>query len=214
MSRRCGRNCSGLSCTASSFVDLRRTGHSRQATDGLPSGFTDFPCTPSLNARLKCRVWDLFRRPRVKTSAALRSIELLIVISIILVILAIAVPKMNTQMQGAREMAVIRKSAASTKPRRSTTPSSGSTPRIVSARSSHQWADGVEGANIIPKVLADGKKNGYTYALAAAQRRIAVTAVPDSFGNSGRPDVLLRSDPGDPQQLEPGTRHTASPEIK
>ena len=35
-------------------------------------------------------------------------IELLIVISIILVILAIAVPKMNTQMQGAREMAVIR----------------------------------------------------------------------------------------------------------
>ena len=35
-------------------------------------------------------------------------IELLIVISIILVILAIAVPKMNKQMQGAREMAVIR----------------------------------------------------------------------------------------------------------
>ena len=46
------------------------------------------------------------RYPRRRRGFTL--IELLIVISIILVILAIAVPKMNTQMQGAREMAVIR----------------------------------------------------------------------------------------------------------
>ena len=53
-------------------------------------------------------------------------IELLIVISIILVILAIAVPKMNTQMQGAREMAVIREIGSIHQPRHSTTLSSGS----------------------------------------------------------------------------------------
>ena len=47
-------------------------------------------------------------RKRPLHSAGFTLIELLIVISIILVILAIAVPKMNTQMQGAREMAVIR----------------------------------------------------------------------------------------------------------
>jgi prepilin-type N-terminal cleavage/methylation domain-containing protein len=44
----------------------------------------------------------------IRRSRGFTLIELLIVISIILVILAIAVPKMNTQMQGTREMAVIR----------------------------------------------------------------------------------------------------------
>ena len=47
-------------------------------------------------------------------------------------------------------------------------------------------ADGAEAANIIPKVLADGKKNGFIYTVVATPTGYAVTAVPESFGNSGR----------------------------
>jgi len=113
-------------------------------------------------------------------------IELLIVISIILVILAIAVPKMNKQMQGAREMAVIREIGsihqAETQYYSQFGKYAGSLTQLGPPVSG---ADGPEGANIIPKVLADGKKNGFTYALTTTPTGYAVTAVPDSFGNTG-----------------------------
>jgi type IV pilus assembly protein PilA len=114
-------------------------------------------------------------------------IELLIVISIILVILAIAVPKMNTQMQTAREMAVIREIGsihlAETQYYAQFGKFAGSLAQLGPPVSG---ADSPEAANILPKVLADGKKNGYIYALTATASGYAVTAVPDSFGNSGR----------------------------
>jgi len=155
-----------------------------------------------------------FRRPRVKTRG-FTLIELLIVISIILVILAIAVPKMNTQMQGAREMAVIREIGSIHQAETQYYSQFGKYATNLSQLGPPiSGADGVEGANIIPKVLADGKKNGYTYALAATQGGYAVTAVPDSFGNSGRrtfysdQTLVIRNN----WSQEPAT--PASPEIK
>src|SRR5690348_1474460 len=114
-------------------------------------------------------------------------IELLIVISIILVILAIAVPKMNTQMQGAREMAVIREIGSIHQAETQYQSQFGKFATSLSQLGPPiSGADGPEAANIIPKVLSDGKKNGYTYSLSATPSGYAVTAVPDSFGNSGR----------------------------
>lgn len=142
-------------------------------------------------------------------------IELLIVISIILVILAIAVPKMNKQMQGAREMAVIREIGsihqAETQYYSQFGKYATALPQLGPPVSG---ADGPEAANIIPKVLADGKKNGFTYTLVATPSGYQITAVPDSFGNTGSrtfysdQTLVIRNNWGQ----EPAT--PASPEIK
>jgi len=142
-------------------------------------------------------------------------IELLIVISIILVILAIAVPKMNKQMQTAREMAVIREIGsihlAETQYASQFGKFAGSLSQLGPPISG---PDGPEGANILPKILTEGKKNGYTYTLTATPTGYAITAVPDSFGNSGSrtfysdQSLAIRNNFGQ----EPAT--AASPEIK
>jgi len=142
-------------------------------------------------------------------------IELLIVISIILVILAIAVPKMNKQMQGAREMAVIREIGSIHQAETQYYSQFGKyATNLTQLGPPVSGADGPEAANIIPKVLADGKKNGFTYALVATPSGYAITAVPDSFGNTGSrtfysdQTLVIRNNWGQ----EPAT--PASPEIK
>jgi type IV pilus assembly protein PilA len=142
-------------------------------------------------------------------------IELLIVISIILVILAIAVPKMNTQMQGAREMAVIREIGSINQAEVQYYSQFGkfatSLPQLGPPVSGK---DGPEAANILPKILAEGKKNGHIYLLAATASGYAVTAVPEAFGNSGRrtfysdQTLVIRNN----WSQEPAT--PASPEIR
>src|SRR6478752_989366 len=113
-------------------------------------------------------------------------IELLIVISIILVILAIAVPKMNTQMQGAREMAVIREIGSIHQAETQYYSQFGKyAGNLTQLGPTVSGADGPEAANIFPKVLSDGKKNVFTYTLTATPTGYAITAIPDSFGNTG-----------------------------
>jgi len=142
-------------------------------------------------------------------------IELLIVISIILVILAIAVPKMNKQMQGAREMAVIREIGSIHQAETQYYSQFGKyATNLIQLGPPVSGADGPEAANIIPKVLADGKKNGFTYTLTATPSGYAISAVPDSFGNTGSrtfysdQTLVIRNNWGQ----EPAT--PASPEIK
>src|SRR6266576_2433102 len=114
-------------------------------------------------------------------------IELLIVISIILVILAIAVPKMNTQMQGAREMAVIREIGTLHQAETQYSSQFGQFATALSQLGPPAGGpEGPEAANLIPKALCDGKKSGYTYALAGSPSGYSIIAVRDSFGNSGR----------------------------
>ena len=142
-------------------------------------------------------------------------IELLIVISIILVILAIAVPKMNKQMQGAREMAVIREIGSIHQAETQYYSQFGKYATNLSQLGPPvSGADSPEAANIIPKVLADGKKNGFTYTLTATPSGYAISAIPDSFGNTGSrtfysdQTLVIRNNYGQ----EPAT--PASPEIK
>lgn len=142
-------------------------------------------------------------------------IELLIVISIILVILAIAVPKMNKQMQGAREMAVIREIGSIHQAETQYYSQFGKyATALTQLGPPVSGADSPEAANLLPKVLADGKKNGFIYTLTGTQGGYAVTAVPESFGNSGSrtfysdQTLVIRNNWGQ----EPAT--PASPEIK
>jgi prepilin-type N-terminal cleavage/methylation domain-containing protein len=153
-------------------------------------------------------------RARVKTRG-FTLIELLIVISIILVILAIAVPKMNKQMQGAREMAVIREIGTIHQAETQYYSQFGKyATNLTQLGPPVSGSDGPEAANIIPKILADGKKNGFVYTLTATPSGYSVVAVPESFGNSGSrtffsdQTLVIRNNWGQ----EPAT--PTSPEIK
>jgi len=114
-------------------------------------------------------------------------IELLIVIAIILIIAAIAVPKMNQQLMAAHEMAAIQQiktvHAVETQyysqfGRYATTLAELGPPASGPA--------GPSGADLIPKELADGKKSGYIFAVLNTPTGYTVTAVPEVFGSSGR----------------------------
>src|ERR1051326_7894524 len=93
---------------------------------------------------------------------------------------------MNKQMQGAREMAVIREIGSIHQAETQYYSQFGKyAGTLTQLGPPVGGADSPEGANLLPKVLADGKKNGCVYALTATQSGYAVTAVPESFGNSG-----------------------------
>ena len=142
-------------------------------------------------------------------------IELLIVIAIILIIAAIAVPKMNNQMQAAHEMAAIRQI---------TTIHQGETQYYSQfgryATSLIELGPPASGAatpassDLIPKVLADGKNSGYLFTVTATPLGYSVTAVPEAFGSSGRrtffsdQTLVVRNN----WSQEPAT--VTSPEIK
>jgi type IV pilus assembly protein PilA len=142
-------------------------------------------------------------------------IELLIVIAIILIIAAIAVPKMNNQMQAAHEMAAIRQI---------TTIHQGETQYYSQfgryAASLIELGPPASGAatpassDLIPKVLADGKNSGYLFTVTATPLGYSITAVPEAFGSSGRrtffsdQTLVVRNN----WSQEPAT--VTSPEIK
>jgi type IV pilus assembly protein PilA len=114
-------------------------------------------------------------------------IELLIVISIILIIAAIAIPKMNNQLMAAHEMAAIRQVTtihqAETQYYSQFGKYAGS---LVELGPPASGAAGPASADLIPKVLADGKNSGYLFAVQASPTGYSVTAVPESFNSSGR----------------------------
>jgi type IV pilus assembly protein PilA len=142
-------------------------------------------------------------------------IELLIVIAIILIIAAIAVPKMNNQMQAAHEMAAIRQ--ITTIHQAETQYYSQFGRYATSLAELGPPASGAAtpaAADLIPKVLADGKNSGYLFTVTASPTGYSVTAVPEAFGNSGRrtffsdQTLVVRNN----WSQEPAT--VTSPEIK
>jgi prepilin-type N-terminal cleavage/methylation domain-containing protein len=133
------------------------------------------------------------RKPVLSRKQLLRSrkgfslIELLIVIAIILVIAAIAVPKMNNQLMAAREMAAIRQITTIHQAETQYYSQFGKyATALTELGPPASGAAGPTAADLIPKVLADGKKDGYIFAVAASPTGYSVTAVPENFGSSGR----------------------------
>lgn len=114
-------------------------------------------------------------------------IELLIVIAIILVIAAIAVPKLNSARMHAQEMAAVRQiqtiHMAQTQYQSQFGKFAESLQQLGPPASG---SAGPAAADIIPGDLAIGKKTGYTFSLSATKEGYAITAVPDTFGSTGR----------------------------
>lgn len=114
-------------------------------------------------------------------------IELLIVISIILIIAAIAVPKMNNQLMASHEMAAIRQITTIHQAETQYYSQFGKyAESLVELGPPASGAAGPAAADLIPKVLADGKNSGYVFAVQASPTGYSVTAVPEAFNSSGR----------------------------
>ena len=114
-------------------------------------------------------------------------IELLIVIAIILIIAAIAVPKMNQQVMAAHEMAAIRQITTVHQAETQYYSQFGRYAATLTELGPPASGNaGPTAADIIPRVLAEGKNNGFVFALAATPTGYTVTAIPEAFNSSGR----------------------------
>src|SRR5215467_8271176 len=93
--------------------------------------------------------------------------ELLIVIAIILVIAAIAVPQMNKQLMASHEMAAIRQVTTIHQAETQYYSQFGKyADSLIALGPPASGAAGPAAADLIPKVLADGKNSGYIFAVA------------------------------------------------
>jgi type IV pilus assembly protein PilA len=125
-----------------------------------------------------------WRRPGKSSGFSL--IELLIVISIILIIAAIAVPKMNKQLMLAREQAAIRQITTIHQAETQYYSQYGKyAATLTELGPPASGADGPTAANIIPKSLADGKNTGYLFTVTASPTGYVINANPETFGGSG-----------------------------
>lgn len=114
-------------------------------------------------------------------------IELLIVIAIILIIAAIAVPKMNNQMMSAREMAAIRQITTIHQAETQYYSQFGRyAASLTELGPPASGAAGPAAADLIPKALAEGKNSGYVFIVTASPTGYSVNANPEAFGSSGR----------------------------
>jgi prepilin-type N-terminal cleavage/methylation domain-containing protein len=153
------------------------------------------------------------RKNRLRRGFSL--IELLIVIAIILIIAAIAVPKMNKQIMAAHEMAAIRMITTIHQGETQYYSTYGKYAQNLSELGPPaSGADGPAAAGIIPKNLSDGKASGFIFTVVGSPTGYSVTAVPEAFGNSGGrtffsdQTLVIRNN----YTAEPAT--VASPEIR
>ena len=113
-------------------------------------------------------------------------IELLIVIAIILVIAMIAVPKANQLLMSGRETAAISEVQTIHKAQLQYYSQFGRYAKTLAELGPPlSGAAGPAGADLIPKVLADGKKSGFIFTVAGTSTGYSVNANPESFGSSG-----------------------------
>lgn len=113
-------------------------------------------------------------------------IELLIVIAIILIIAAIAVPKMNKQIMSAHEMAAISMIRSVHQGETQYYSQFGRyAQNLGELGPPASGAAGPAAADIIPKNLADGKASGFIFTVIGTPTGYSVTAVPEACGSSG-----------------------------
>jgi type IV pilus assembly protein PilA len=114
-------------------------------------------------------------------------IELLIVIAIILIIAAIAVPKLNNARMHSQEMAAIRQISTIHQAQTQYYSQFGKFAESLAQLGPAEGANaGPAAADLIPGDLALGDKTGYRFAVTPSPEGYTVTAVPVAFNSSGR----------------------------
>ena len=150
-------------------------------------------------------------------------IELLIVVAIILIIAAVAIPKMNTQLMQAREMAAIREIGTIHQGQTQYYSQFGHFAQsLAELGPPASGAAGPAAADLIPASLTKtGKKSGHIFTVSLTPSGYAITVTPEQFGSSGRrnfySDQTLviheswTSEPATPQSPALGDTQTAAP---
>ncbi len=114
-------------------------------------------------------------------------IELLIVIAIILIILAIAVPKLGSARMNANEMAVIRElQTINTMQVQYMSQFQRFAATLAELGPPTSGAPGPQAADLIPSALSSGDKDGYIFTMTATPSGYTVNANPKVFNTSGR----------------------------
>jgi type IV pilus assembly protein PilA len=113
-------------------------------------------------------------------------IELLIVMAIILVIAAIAVPQMGKQLMSAHESATITEIQSIHQAEIQYYSQFGQYASALSQLGPPaSGAAGPAAAEILPKNLADGHASGYVFTVTSTPTGYAINANPEQFGSSG-----------------------------
>lgn len=114
-------------------------------------------------------------------------IELLIVIAIILVIAAIAAPKLNNARMHSQEMAAIRQiNTIHTAQTQYMSQFQKFAENLAQLGPPASGAAGPAAADLIPGDLAAGEKTGYVFTLTGTKEGYTVTVVPKVFNSTGR----------------------------
>jgi prepilin-type N-terminal cleavage/methylation domain-containing protein len=114
-------------------------------------------------------------------------IELLIVVAIILILAAIAAPKLNQNRMHAQETAAIRQIQTIHVAQTQYYSQFGKyAANLAELGPPASGQAGPSASDLIPDDLAKGKKTGYTFNLQGGPNGYAISAVPDVFGNTGR----------------------------
>ncbi|MBM3810846.1 MAG: prepilin-type N-terminal cleavage/methylation domain-containing protein [Acidimicrobiia bacterium] len=113
--------------------------------------------------------------------------ELLIVVAILLIIAAIAVPRLNTARMHTQEMAAVRQlTTIHTAQTQYFSQFGRYATTLAELGPPASGQPGPAGADLIPGDLAAGEKTGYKFILQGTPTGYALTANPVSFGSTGR----------------------------
>ena len=113
-------------------------------------------------------------------------IELLIVIAIILIIITVALPKLTRARMYAQEVTAINSIKTIHTVQVSYYSQFGRyAASLAELGPPASGAASAAAADLIGNDLSNGKKQGYIFTVAAVQGGYTISAVPDSFGNSG-----------------------------
>ena len=124
---------------------------------------------------------------RRRRQAGFSLIELLIVIAIILIILAIAVPKLGSARQNATETVVIREVKTIHEGQTQYMSQFGKyATTLAELGPPASGGPGPQASDLIPASLASGEKDGYTFVMTATPSGYTVNANPKVYNSTGR----------------------------
>lgn len=142
-------------------------------------------------------------------------IELLIVIAIILVILAVAVPKLGSAKMNANEMVVIREVQTIHQAETQYMSQFGKfAATLAELGPPTSGGPGPQAADLIPSSLAAGEKDGYVFTLTATPQGYTVNANPKVYNSTGRRTFFSDQSMTIHQNWTAEAANVSSPELK
>jgi prepilin-type N-terminal cleavage/methylation domain-containing protein len=129
----------------------------------------------------------MMHRMRTRRRLGFSLMELLIVVAILMIIAAIAAPKVGAALMNAREMAAVRHITTIHSAQLQYMSQFGKyASSLIELGPPASGAAGPAASDLIPKELAEGVKGGYKFTLSVTPTGYTINADPTAFGNSGR----------------------------